>query len=82
MKRIIGMSVVVLVALATVCAADKIDIYTVVPPGQWITPPKAPLPLRLPPVLIQPTPRQVPPGWVPKEFNGMRFYVIPIDPAP
>jgi len=23
-------------------------------------------------------PRQVPPGWVPYEFNGMRFYVIPV----
>lgn len=51
------------------------------PPSLLATPGQAPVPVTRPVKSSFPHP-QVPPGWVPFEFNGMTYYLTPLGHAP
>jgi len=67
-------------------ASDQLIIQPsdlrIVPAGTLALPlwPHLPLTTRVPsPNKVEPPRQAVPKAWIPKEFNGMRFFIVPID---
>ena len=89
MNRVLCLSAIAICTAALVARGETLDKLIIPPSDLRISPPgtfalslwpQRPLTPRVPsPNNVEPRRQAVPKDWIPKEFNGMRFFIVPID---